>query len=178
VSSQALVGIKTMTNRIRARFSVKTLMIAWTLLAAGIGGWIAYAEYKMKNLTKLRQQGEIVIIRNETPKLLQSVGINELSPLSSVPTVELYVTPKGPNALIGDSEELIPKATAQKYILDKATKARNNGAKDIQLILVDSFDPEWMEFASENSMSIVGESRERYLKRLKANRESGANINP
>jgi hypothetical protein len=153
-------------------------MIAFTLLAVGIGGWFAYAEYKIKNLTKLRQQGEIVIIRDGTPKSLQSVGIKQFGTLSSVPTVELYVTPKGANASIGESEELIPKAAAQNYILDEATKARSNGAKDIQLILIDGFDPEWMDFASKNAMSVIGESRERYLKRLKANRESGANINP
>jgi hypothetical protein len=153
-------------------------MIALALLAAALGGWIGYAKYKMKNLTELRQQGEIVIIRHQTPNVMQSVGIEKFSPLTSVPTVELYVTPKGANALIGDGEELVPVATAQERILEKATEARNNEAKDIQLILLDGFDPAWMRFAKSNSMNVVGDTRDRYLKRLKANRESGANINP
>jgi hypothetical protein len=167
-----------MASHIRLRFSVKKLLTAVTLLALVLGGWIGYANYKIKNLTELRQEGEIVIIRDETSKALQSVGIEQARPFFSVPTVELYVTPKGANALIGDSEELIPNATAQKIILKKAMEARRNGAKDIQLILIDDFDSEWMKFGSENSMSVIGENRERYLKRLKANRDSGANINP
>ena len=96
----------------------------------------------------------------------------------SVPTVELYVTPRGADALIGSSEQLTCKANAQKYLQEKAMEARSYGAEDIQLILIDSFDSEWMKFASDNSMSAIGDSKQRYMARLKANQESGANINP
>lgn len=160
------------------RFSVRALLVGMTLLAVFLGGWIGYAKYKMRNLTELRDQGDIVIFRHETPKAMQSVGIEKFPPLTSSPTVELYVTPKGANALIGDSDELIPMAIAQERILEKATRARSNGAKDIQLILLDGFDPAWMSFAQSNSMNVIGDTRDRYLKRLKANRESGENINP
>jgi hypothetical protein len=167
-----------MARHIRLRFSVKKLLAVATLLALALGGWIGYANYKINNLTSLRQEGEIVIIRDETPKALQSVGITQAKPFSSVATIELYVTPKGANASIGNSEEVMPRAAAQQYILEKATTARRNGATDIQLILIDGMDPEWVTFANENSMSVIGETRERYLKRLKANQKSGENINP
>jgi hypothetical protein len=164
--------------RSRLKFSIKALLAAMTLLAVGLGGWLAYTNYKIKKLTELRHQDAIVIIRKETPGALQSLGIEQLPPFSSVPTVELYVTPKGASATIGNSEELLPNAVAQKYILEQATEARNNGAQDIQLILVDTFDPEWANFAQKNSMSVIGDTKERYQARLKANQESGANINP
>jgi hypothetical protein len=121
----------------------------------------------------------IVIIRDRTPKVLQAIGIKQLHPFYSVPTVELYVTPMGADALIGNSDQLTSKAAAQKYLFEKATEARSYGAEDIQLILIDSnFDSEWMRFASEHSMSAIGDKKQRYMARLKANQESGANINP
>lgn len=165
-------------KRSRLRFSIKNLMAAVTLLAVGLGGWIAYSNYKVQRLTELRQQGAIVIIRNRTPRVLQAIGIKQLHPFYSVPTVELYVTPRGADALIGNSEQLRSKAVTQKYLLEKAMAARSYGAEDIHLILIDSFDSEWMKFASENSMSAIGDNKQRYTARLKANQESGANINP
>jgi hypothetical protein len=164
--------------RSRPRFSIKALLVVVTLLAVGLGGWIAYSNYKIHNLTGLRKQSAIVIVRDQTPKALKSLGIKQLRPFSSVATVELYVAPKGANASIGDSEAVMPVAAAQKIILEQATAARENGATDIQLILIDDSDADWMKFARENSMSVVGESKPRYMARLKANRESGANINP
>jgi hypothetical protein len=109
---------------------------------------------------------------------LKSLGIKHVPPFSSVATVELYVTPKGANASIGDSEELMPVAAAQRTILEQATAARENGANDIQLILIDSSPPEWMEFATQHSLSGIGDSKKRYITRLKANQKSGANTNP
>jgi hypothetical protein len=162
----------------RPRFSIKALLVVVTFLAVGLGGWIAYSNYKIQNLTGLREQSAIVIVRDQTPKALKSLGIKQLRPLSSVATVELYVTPKGANASIGDSEATMSVAAAQNIILEQATTARENGANDIQLILIDGSDAEWMRFARENSMSVIGESKPRYMARLKANRESGANINP
>ena len=149
-----------------------------TLTAVGLGGWIVYSNYKIHKLIELRQQGAIVIIRDETPQWLESIGIERLSPFSSVPTVELYVTPMGTDALVGDSETLKSNAVAQRLILEQASTATAYGAEDIQLILVDNFDSEWMTFANDNSLSAIGESKQRYTARLKANRESGANINP
>jgi len=165
-------------KRSRLRFSIKTLMVAVTLLAVGFGGWIAYSNYKIRKLTDLRQQGAIVIIRDRTPRVLQAVGIKQLHPFYSVPTVELYVTPRGADASIGNSDQLTSNSVAQKNLLELATLARSYGAKDIQLILICTFDSEWMKFASENSMSAIGDNKQRYLARLKTNQESGANINP
>ncbi|MEX0643476.1 MAG: hypothetical protein WD468_12285 [Pirellulales bacterium] len=170
-----------MTNRKRSRFrfSIKALMAAVTLLAVGLGGWIAYSNYRIHKLTGLLEEGAIVIIRDRTPKALQSIGIKQLSPFYSVATIELYVTPRGADALIGNSEQLTSNDVAQRYLVEKATLARSYGAKDIQLILIDSsFDSEWMKFASENAMSAIGDSKQRYMARLKANQESGANTNP
>jgi hypothetical protein len=73
---------------------------------------------------------------------------------------------------------LTSKAFAQKYLREKAKEARSYGAEDIQLGLLDSFDREWADFAFENSMSPIGDSKQRYMARLKANQESGANFNP
>ncbi len=153
-------------------------MAAVTLVAVGLGGWIAYSNYKIQKLIELRQQGAIVIIRDRTPSVLRAIGIKQLHPLYSVPTVELSVTPRGADALLGNSDQLTSSAVAQRYLLEKATLARNYGAKDIQLILIGSFDSKWMKFASENSMSPIGDSKQRYMARLKTNQESGANINP
>src|SRR5262249_27078301 len=82
------------------------------------------------------------------------------------------------NALIGASDRPVPLADAQKYVLGKAAEARTNGARDVQLILIDNAPREWMEFASQNSLTVVMENRQRYLARLRANQQSGANINP
>ena len=61
--------------RTRVRFSVKALLVAMSLLAIGLGGWISYANYKLHKLTALRDEGAIVIIRDRTPKALQSIGV-------------------------------------------------------------------------------------------------------
>lgn len=164
--------------RTRLRFSIRALLGSVALLAISLGGWIAYSNYQLKELTELREQGAIVIIRDRTPEALRTIGIKHLSPFYSVPTVELYVTPRGMDALVGNSDKPISKAEAQDYILRKAAVARSYGATDIQLITLDSFDPEWVQFALENSMSSIGEKRKRYLARLEANQKSGANINP
>lgn len=169
-----------MTDRKRSsfRFSLKTLIASVTLLAVGIGGWISYSNYKIQRLRELRQQGAIVILRDRTPSVLQAIGIKQLPPFYSVPTVELYVTPRGAGASIGNSQQVTSKAVAQKCLQEIAMEARSYGAEDIQLIVIDSFESEWIKFASENSMSAIGDSQQRYLARLKANQDSGANINP
>ncbi len=160
------------------KFSVRTLMAIITLVAVCLASWIAFEKHKLRNLEELKQQGAIVILRNGTPQWLREIGVDRLSPFCSAPTVELYVTPKGNDAIVGNSESLTTKAIAQKLILDQASTARTNGAEHIQLIIVDSFDRDWSMFASDNSLAIIGESSERYVARLKANLESGANINP
>ena len=162
----------------RPRISLRTLLSIVTLLAVGLGGWIVYGNYRIHKLTELRQEGVIVIVRDGTPEVLRSIGISNLSPFRSVPTIELYVTPKANGALLGNSEELKSKSDAQKYLLEKAEVARSYGAEDLLLILIDSFDPVWMKFGSDNSMSIISDSAQRYIARLKANQETGANINP
>lgn len=110
--------------------------------------------------------------------MLQKMGIKQLYPFYAVATVELHIAPRGDDALIENSGQLSSKAVAQKYVVETAREVRNYGATDIQLILIDSFDSEWMRFASENSLSVIGDTRQRYITRLKANQESGANINP
>jgi hypothetical protein len=165
-------------KRTRLRFSLKTLFALVTIAAVCFGGWIEYSRYKIRKLVALRQQGVIVIVRDRTPKLLRSVGITNLSPFFDVPTVELYVTPKGADALVGNSETLLSDASARQRLLEQAAIARSYGAADIQLIQVDGSSPEWSAFADENSLLRIGESNERYKKRLKANQETGANINP
>lgn len=92
--------------------------------------------------------------------------------------MELYVTPRGNEAMVGNSQSSTSKAAAKKLILDQASTARANGADDIQLIIVDSFGREWSTFANNNSLACIGENKQRYAARLKANLESGANINP
>jgi len=126
----------------------------------------------------LREQGAIVIVRDGTPQALQAVGIDHLSPFFDVPTVELYVTPVGGNASVGVSDTMTSRSDAQKTILAQIATARDYGADDIQLILIDSFDAQWMVFAQDNSLSTISDGKQRYLKRLRANQESGANINP
>ncbi|HVT26516.1 MAG TPA: hypothetical protein VHE81_00725 [Lacipirellulaceae bacterium] len=164
--------------RARVRFSLKALLAAMALLAIGLGVWISYANYKLHMLTALRKEGAIVIIRDRTPKALQSIGVKQLSPFCSVPTIEFYVTPRGSDALIGNSDKPMSKADAQEYLLAKEAEARTYGATDVQLVVIDSFDSEWMKFAIQHSMSAIGDSKQRYSARLKANQESGANINP
>ena len=95
-----------------------------------------------------------------------------------MPTVELYVTPAGDNARVGDSESITTNALAQDLILKQANVARSNGAEDIQLIIVGKPEMEWFLFAQENSMAAIGETAERYAARLKANLETGVNIDP
>jgi hypothetical protein len=165
-------------KRIRFRFSLKALFTLIAVVAVAFGGWIGYSRYKIRRLVELREQGVIVILRDRTPTFLQSVGLKNMSPFFDVPTVELYVTPKGTDALVGNSDTLKSNAIAKEEILRQAAVARSYGAKDLQLILIGDFSPEWMAFAQENSYSIIGDSKQRYLKRLKANQESGANINP
>lgn len=162
----------------RLIFSLKGLFAFVTLVAVILGAWIGYSRFKVKKLTELRQQGAIIILRDRTPQLLQSIGIRELSPFFDVPTVELYVTPNGGNAFVGDSETVTTNAQAKEQLLQQATVARSYGAEDIQLILVDGSTPEWRTFAKENGFKTIGERKQRYMKRLAANRESGANINP
>jgi hypothetical protein len=162
----------------RFRFSLRVLIASVTILAVGLGGWIAYSKHRMQNLIELRQQGAIVIVRDRTPQALQAVGISELSPFFDVPTVELYVTPVGNDAFIGNSDTLMSSDIAQKTIIEQASIARSYGAEDLQLILIDSFDPKWMTFGEDNSLSVIGDSKQRYMKRLEANQKSGANINP
>ena len=162
----------------RFRFSTRTLIACVTILAVVLGGWIAYSKYNIQKLLELRQQGAIVIIRDRTPQTLQRLGLQQLSPFFDVPTIELYITPIGDEASVGDSDQLISRVNAQEKILVQLATARSYGAEDIQLILVDKFDHEWMKFAEENSLATIGETKQRYVKRLRANQESGANINP
>jgi hypothetical protein len=162
----------------RFRFSIRALIASLTIVAVGLGGWIAYSKHRIQGLFELRQQGAIVIVRDRTPQALQAIGISQLSPFFDVPTVELYVTPLGSDALVGNSETLTSSDIAQKTILEQASSARHYGAKDVQLILIDSFDPKWFAFAEDNSLTTIGDSKQRYMERLKANQESGANINP
>lgn len=138
----------------------------------------ALTNYNIHNLTGLRKDGAIVIMREQPPKARESLGVEPLRPFSSVVTVELYVTPKGANASIGDSEAVMPVAVAQKHLVEKAAEARSYGAEDIQLGIIGGVDRDWMKFGIDNSMSVIGDSKPRYLAQLKANRESGANINP
>lgn len=162
----------------RFRFSLKALVTFIAILAFTFSSWIVYSKYRIQRLIELRQQGAIVIIRNQTPQAFQAVGLGHLSPFYDVPTVELYVTPSGDTAKLGNVEAPVPKTDAEKAILEQASIARSYGAKDVQLIMIDSFDPGWMGFAEDNGLSSIGDSKERYLKRLKANQETGANINP
>jgi hypothetical protein len=165
-------------SRRRLRFSVKSLFIVVTLLCVGLGGWITFSNYKLRRLTKLRAEGAIVIFRDRTPRPLQAIGITHLHPFYSIPTVELYVTPQGSESVVGNNEVLVPNETARRRIIEMASEARSCGANDIHLITLDGFDPEWFRFANENSLTVIGESKNRYLARLKANQEPGANINP
>jgi hypothetical protein len=164
----------------RLRFSIKTLIACITIVAMSLGGWIAFSKFQIQKLEELRDQGVIVIVRDRTPQAFQSVGIKRLSPFFDVPTIELYVTPLGNDAKVGNSDELVSNSDAEELILSQAALARSYGAEDIQLGLVDigSFDHGWRMFATENSLLTVSESKERYAKRLRANQESGANINP
>jgi hypothetical protein len=162
----------------RFRFSIRALFASVTILAVSLGAWIAYSKHRIQGLIELRQQGAIVIVRDRTPQALQAVGLSELSPFFDVPTVEFYITPVGNDAFVGNSDTLTSRDLAQKTILEQASIARSYGAEDLQLILIDSFDPKWMTFGEENSLSVIGETKQRYMKRLKANQESGANINP
>ncbi len=165
-------------KRTRIRFSLKSLLVFVTLSAVVFGTWIAYSNFKIRKLVELRQQGVIVILRDGTPHWLKSIGIKRLSPFSRVPTVELYVTPMGSDAIVGNSENLTSNVIAQELIMEQVSTARAHGAEDIQLILVGSFSPEWMAFANDNSLSSIGDSKQRYAARLKANQKTGANINP
>jgi hypothetical protein len=165
-------------SRIRFRFSLKALLAFITLVSLGIGGWKAYSLFRIKKLEELRQQGVIVILRDRTPQALQSIGLKQLSPFFDVPTIELYVTPLGADAQVGDSQSVVPNSTAEQSILEQARIARSYGAKDLQLGILGEWDNSWGEFAFKNSLSPIGDSRECYLKRLRANQESGANINP
>lgn len=162
----------------RFRFSTKSLIACVTILAAVLGGWIIYSKYNIQKLLDLRQQGAIVIIRDRTPLSLQKLGIQHLSPFFDVPTIELYITAREDEAMVGDSDLLIPRVNAEEKILEQVATARRYGAEDIQLILIDNFDQKWMKFAEQNSLSTISESKPRYAKRLRANQESGANINP
>lgn len=162
----------------RFRFSIKVLIAVIAVIAVGFGNWIAYSNAKFARLYDLRDKGAIVIIRNDTPKVFQAIGLKHLTPFFDVPTVELYVTPIGQEAMVGNIKALWKTADAKDMILDQASVARSNGAKDVQLILIDDFDADWMMFAEEHEMASIGDSKERYEKRLKANQETGANINP
>jgi hypothetical protein len=162
----------------RLRFSIKALLAAVAMVAIGLGGWIGYSTYKLRRLIQLRDEGAIVIIRDRTPRAFRAVGIEQLYPFYSVPTVELYVTPRGADAVVGNNDQLMSKEAAKKCLLQKASDARSYGAEDIQLITIDSFDFEWTDFAREHSIKSIGDNKARYIARLKANQESGANINP
>lgn len=162
----------------RFRFSFRTLIACITILTVGLGGWISYSRYNIQKLLELRQQGAIVIIRDRTPQILKRFGIQQLSPFFDVPTIELYITAVGDEAKVGDSDHLISRGNAEERILEQATTARSYSAEDIHLCLVDNFDVKWGIFAQRNSFLCISESKQRYLKRLRANQESGANINP
>lgn len=162
----------------RVRFSIKVLLAVMAVVAVGFGNWIAYSNAKLASLDRLRDQGAIVIIRNKTPKVFQAIGLKHLTPFFDVPTVELYVTPLGQEAMVGNVKARWKTADAKHMIISQVRDARSNGAKDVQLILIDSFDADWMTFADEMGMATIGDSKERYEKRLKANQETGANINP
>lgn len=164
--------------RKRLRFSIRALLGTMALVALVLGGWVAYSHHKLHKLTELREDGAIVIIRDGTPEVLQSIGLKKLSPFCSVPTVELYVTPLGTDALVGNTDKPMSRKSAEEYIRGKAIEARNYGANDIQLILIDKFDTEWMKFAEDNRLAAIGDTKQRYMARLKANQETGANINP
>lgn len=165
-------------NHRRFRFSTKSLISAVTVIAVILGGWIFYSKYNIQQLLELREQGAIVIIRDRTPLALQRVGIQNLTPFFDVPTIELYITAIEDTAIVGDSDQPISRVEAQKEILAQVATARRYGAEDIQLILIDNFDHEWGMFAQENSLLTIGDSKPRYAKRLQANQETGANINP
>ena len=162
----------------RLRFTVRTLLVALTVFAICFGGWIGYENQKIRNLKELRNQGAIVILRDGTPQWLKSLGIRELRPFCTIPTVELYVTPIGIDTIVGSSKTKTSKLEAQALILKQSSTAKTNGATNIQLVVVDNFDPEWGAFAMKNSLKFIVETKQRYLKRLEANLESGANINP
>ena len=167
------------THPRRPRFSMKALLAVVTIAVVGLGGWIAYSKYKLRELQKLRTDGAIVILRDQTPQALQSIGIRQLSPFYEVPTVELYVTSVGDQAYLGDSETAMPVAEAKERIAEQAATARSYGANDIQLIFIGQLTGrEWMVFAEENRLTVISENKNRYLERLRANRESGANIDP
>jgi hypothetical protein len=103
---------------------------------------------------------------------------NNCAHFYSVPTVELYVAPRSAGALVGNSEKLTSEKLAKQRILEMATEASNYGAIDVQLVLVDNFALEWAKFGADNSMPPISDSKERYLTRLKANQDSGKNVNP
>ena len=162
----------------RLRVSLRILIAAVTIVALGLGCWIAYANHKMRQLVSMRQSGAIVVFRDGTPNALKSIGIVNLSPFLEVPNVELYVMPLGDSAVVGNSDVSVPVDVAKHVIRDQASTARSLGAKDVQLIQIDRYDPAWQTFADENSLTTINESKPRYLKRLNANQETGANTNP
>ena len=162
----------------RSGFSVTALTFILVLLVTLFRGWIVYSDARIQKLTELRREGAIVILRYQTPKVLQAIDVKSLDALFCTPTVELYVAPQGLSASVGKGEKLMSNADAKKKLLRQASLARNCGADDIQLILIDSFDEEWIRFASANSMSTISDSKQRYLVRLEANQKSGANVSP
>jgi hypothetical protein len=162
----------------RLRFSTRILLLSVTTVALALGGWIAYSKHRLNQLAGMRREGAIVIVRNGTPPWLQSIGVKQLSPFYSVSTVELYVTPMGSEAVIGVSDRPLPRDEAKSRLLDQANEARGYGSKDIQLISLGDLDRDWMAFAESNSLTVVSDSKERYLKRLAANQETGADVNP
>jgi hypothetical protein len=165
-------------QRARFRFSIRAAMALLTVVAVGLASWIFYSKHRMQKLVGLRDQGVIIIVRDRTPQLLQYIGIRELSPFFDVPTVELYVTPVGEDAYVGNSNALVSREEAEGSILQQASTARSYGADDLQLILIDNFDSKWMGFGDQHSLSVIEDGKERYAKRLRANQENGANLNP
>ena len=165
-------------KRGRPKFTIRTLLLIATLFAVCLGGWIGYKNQRIWSIEQLRNQGAIVILRDRPPGWLSSVGVKTLRPFTTVPTVELYVTPAGDNARVGSNESSTTNALAQDAILKQANVARSNGTEDIQLIIVGEPEMEWFSFAKDNSMAAIVDTAERYAARLKANVKTGANINP
>ena len=165
-------------KKTRPRFTIRTLLVIVTLFSACLGGWIGYQNQRIRTIEQLRNHGAIVILRDKSPWWLSSIGVKTLRPFTAVATVELYVTPMGANARIGNGETMTPNARAQDMILRQADVARSNGAKDIHLGIIGEPAMEWFLFAQDNSMKAIVESAERYAARLEANIKNGANINP
>ncbi len=172
-----------MRNKARHfRFSLKSLLLLVTLVAFALGAWIVSSQSRIREIESLRDQGTIVRLVCNPPSILQSIGLKNTWPLFVEPfVIELYVSPVEGGARLGDDDTVFSKEDAFARLLEQKAEASRMGASDIQLAIV--MGPgrppmEWLRFGTDNFGVSVCENESRYLLRLAANRENGANINP